>query len=57
MQKRLTDELPLPVNAIGHPTENDKASLAELGVARVSFGPLFQMVLAERASEVLAPWK
>lgn len=56
-QKRLTDELPLPVNAIGHPTKNNKAALAALGVGRVSFGPLFQMVLAERAAEVLAPWK
>ncbi|WP_431840588.1 isocitrate lyase/PEP mutase family protein [Gordonia hongkongensis] len=56
-QKRLTSELPLPVNAIGHPTKNTKAALAELGVARVSFGPIFQMVLAERAAEVLEPWK
>ncbi|MDS1115616.1 isocitrate lyase/phosphoenolpyruvate mutase family protein [Gordonia westfalica] len=56
-QKRLTEELPLPVNAIGHPTQNNKAALAALGVGRVSFGPLFQMVLAERAAEVLAPWK
>lgn len=56
-QKRLTSELPLPVNAIGHPVKNSKAALAELGVARVSFGPIFQMVLAERASEVLATWK
>ncbi|QMU19105.1 isocitrate lyase/PEP mutase family protein [Gordonia rubripertincta] len=56
-QKRLADELPLPVNAIGHPTKNNKAALAALGVGRVSFGPLFQMVLAERAAEVFAPWK
>ena len=56
-QKRLTAELPLPVNAIGHPTKNSKSAFAELGVARVSFGPIFQMVLAERAAEVLEPWK
>ena len=57
VQKRLVDELPLPVNAIGHPVNNNKAAFAALGVARVSFGPLFQMVLAVRADEVLAPWK
>ncbi|MFT4394993.1 isocitrate lyase/PEP mutase family protein [Gordonia lacunae] len=56
-QKRLTAELPLPVNAIGHPTKHSKSVFAELGVARVSFGPIFQMVLAERAAEVLEPWK
>ncbi|MBD0859970.1 isocitrate lyase/phosphoenolpyruvate mutase family protein [Gordonia sp. zg691] len=55
--KRLVDELPLPINAIGHPVNHTKAALAALGVGRVSFGPLFQMVLAERAAEVLAPWK
>jgi 2-methylisocitrate lyase-like PEP mutase family enzyme len=57
VQKRLTDELPLPVNSIGHPVNNNKAAFAALGVARVSFGPIFQMVLAERAAEVLAPWR
>jgi 2-methylisocitrate lyase-like PEP mutase family enzyme len=55
-QKRLTAELPLPVNAIGHPVKNSKSALAQLGVGRVSFGPIFQMVLAERANEVLADW-
>ncbi|MEH3153968.1 MAG: isocitrate lyase/phosphoenolpyruvate mutase family protein [Gordonia paraffinivorans] len=55
-QKRLTSELTLPVNAIGHPAKNDKASLAALGVARVSFGPLLQATLAERATELLNRW-
>jgi 2-methylisocitrate lyase-like PEP mutase family enzyme len=57
VHKRLTAELPLPVNAIGHPANDDKAALAVLGVARVSFGPILQMVLAERAGEVLVRWK
>lgn len=56
-QKRLTAELPLPVNAIGHPVKNTPSALAALGVGRVSFGPLFQAVLAERAAEVLAAWR
>jgi 2-methylisocitrate lyase-like PEP mutase family enzyme len=57
VQQRLTSELPLPVNAIGHPANDNKAAFAALGVARVSFGPILQMVLAERAGEVLARWK
>ncbi|GGF19400.1 isocitrate lyase/PEP mutase family protein [Williamsia phyllosphaerae] len=56
VQKRLTSELPLPVNAIGHPANSDKAALAALGVGRVSFGPIWQAVLAERSNELLARW-
>ncbi|GAA1458433.1 isocitrate lyase/PEP mutase family protein [Williamsia maris] len=56
VQKRLTSELPLPVNAIGHPANSDKSAFAALGVARVSFGPIWQAVLAERSNELLARW-
>ncbi|MGU3437842.1 isocitrate lyase/PEP mutase family protein [Actinomycetes bacterium M1A6_2h] len=56
-QKRLTSELPLPVNAIGHAGKSEKASFGPLGVARVSFGPTWQMVLGEYANEVLNRWK
>ena len=56
-QKRLTSELPLPVNAIGHAANSDKASFGPLGVARVSFGPTWQMVLGEQATEVLNRWR
>ncbi|MEO9327490.1 isocitrate lyase/PEP mutase family protein [Gordonia aurantiaca] len=56
-QKHLAEGLPLPINAVAHPTRHDKASLAACGVARVSFGPFWQAVLAERATEVLEPWK
>lgn len=54
--RTLAQELPLPVNTIGHPTLSSKADLAATGIARVSFGPLLQAVLAERANEVLAAW-
>ncbi|MDY6807583.1 MAG: isocitrate lyase/phosphoenolpyruvate mutase family protein [Actinomycetota bacterium] len=57
VHRRLTSELPLPVNAIGHPAQDTRTHLADLGVGRVSFGPLWQMVLAERAREVLADWR
>lgn len=56
-QRRLTSELPLPVNAIGVPDQDDPASFGPLGVARVSFGPFLQAALATRATELLARWK
>lgn len=54
--RRLTSELPLPVNAIGLPDQDDPASFGPLGVARVSFGPFLQAALANRAKELLARW-
>ncbi|MGE2733360.1 isocitrate lyase/PEP mutase family protein [Mycolicibacterium vaccae] len=55
--RRLTSELPLPVNAIGIPQTDDPASFGPLGVARVSFGPFWQAALAERADEILRRWR
>lgn len=55
--RRLTSELPLPVNAIGVPDADELASFGPLGVARISFGPFFQAALAKRANELLANWK
>ncbi|CAM3961629.1 MULTISPECIES: isocitrate lyase/PEP mutase family protein [Tsukamurella] len=57
VQRRLTDELPLPVNAIAHPATGDLAHLASLGVGRISFGPLLQSALAERAAELFTRWE
>jgi 2-methylisocitrate lyase-like PEP mutase family enzyme len=54
--RRLTSELPLPVNAIGFPDQDDPASFGPLGVARVSFGPFLQRALSSRAEELLALW-
>jgi 2-methylisocitrate lyase-like PEP mutase family enzyme len=54
--RRLTSELPLPVNAISMPDKDDPASFAPLGVARISFGPFLQWALSERAKEILARW-
>ncbi|UXA07535.1 isocitrate lyase/phosphoenolpyruvate mutase family protein [Mycobacterium sp. SMC-2] len=54
--RRLTAELPLPVNAIALPDRDDPASFGALGVARISFGPFFQAALATRAAELLARW-
>ena len=55
-QRRLTRELPLPVNAIALPDQDDPASFGPLGVGRISFGPFLQRALSARANEILAPW-
>jgi 2-methylisocitrate lyase-like PEP mutase family enzyme len=55
--RRLTTELPLPVNAIALPDQDDPASFGPLGVARVSFGPFLQAALATRAKEILRRWR
>ena len=52
--RRLTSELPQPVNAIGLPDNDDPASFGPLGVARISFGPFLQWALSERVKELLA---
>ncbi|GGN74390.1 isocitrate lyase/PEP mutase family protein [Nocardia rhizosphaerihabitans] len=54
--RRLTSELPLPVNAIGQPGTPAKDYFAELGVARISFGPFLQAALGAEASKLLAAW-
>lgn len=55
--RRLATELPLPVNAIAAPDQDDPASFGPLGVARISFGPFFQYALSARATELLARWR
>ncbi len=54
--RRLADELPLPINAIALPDQDDPASFGPLGVGRISFGPFFQMALAAHGKEILARW-
>jgi 2-methylisocitrate lyase-like PEP mutase family enzyme len=54
--KRLAAELPLPVNAIAHPDQDDPASFGPLGVGRISFGPYFQRALSVKAREFLDGW-
>jgi 2-methylisocitrate lyase-like PEP mutase family enzyme len=55
--KRLVEELPLPINAIALPGEDDPARFGPLGVGRISFGPFLQRALTDRANELLARWK
>jgi 2-methylisocitrate lyase-like PEP mutase family enzyme len=54
--RRLTSELPLPVNAIALPDQDDPASFGPLGVGRISFGPFLQRALSASASEMLQRW-
>ena len=54
--RRLVAELPLPINAIALPDQDDPASFGPLGVGRISFGPFLQAALAGRARELLARW-
>ena len=54
--RRLTSELPLPVNAIALPDQSDPASYGPLGVGRISFGPFLQMAPSGRAHQILARW-
>lgn len=55
--RRLTSELPLPVNAIALPDQSDPASYGPLGVGRISFGPFLQRALANSAKELLTRWQ
>jgi 2-methylisocitrate lyase-like PEP mutase family enzyme len=55
--RRLTTELPLPVNAIALPDVDDPSSFGPLGVGRISFGPFFQRVLSGHAETLLARWR
>lgn len=55
--KRLASELPLPINAIANPVDGDLKHFAELGVGRISFGPLFQIALGSEADKLLGRWK
>lgn len=54
--RRLATELPLPINAIAMPDQDDPASFGPLGVGRISFGPFLQSVLTARTKEVLGRW-
>jgi 2-methylisocitrate lyase-like PEP mutase family enzyme len=54
--RRLAADLPLPINAIALPDQDDPASFGPLGVARISFGPFLQAALAARTQELLARW-
>ncbi len=55
--RRLSQALPLPVNAIANPAAESLSRFAPLGVGRISFGPLWQMALGKTSAEWLANWR
>ncbi|BBW99231.1 phosphonomutase [Mycolicibacterium moriokaense] len=54
--RRLASELPLPINAIALPDQDDPASFGPLGVGRISFGPFLQRALSATTAEILRRW-
>jgi 2-methylisocitrate lyase-like PEP mutase family enzyme len=54
--RRLASELPLPINAIALPDQDDPASFGPLGVGRISFGPFLQRALSATTAEILQRW-
>lgn len=54
---RICAALPLPVNAIANPVDGDLAMYARAGAGRISFGPIWQMALANTSAEWLARWR
>ncbi|QLQ11822.1 MAG: isocitrate lyase/phosphoenolpyruvate mutase family protein [Nocardioidaceae bacterium] len=54
---RLTAELPLPVNAIARPDQDDLEMYRRAGIGRISFGPTWQMALGKQSAEWLARWR
>lgn len=58
---RLVKAVSVPLNVTAHPVDGhgagDLAALTALGVRRVSFGPLWQMWLAEQSKAPLSTWR
>ncbi|MFJ2620615.1 isocitrate lyase/PEP mutase family protein [Glutamicibacter sp. NPDC087344] len=59
--RQVVQAVSIPVNVTAHPVTGhgagDLAALRELGVRRVSFGPLWQMWLAEQSAAQLERWR
>lgn len=55
-------EISTPLNVTAHPVDGavpdglDLSTLAQLGVARVTFGPLLQAALGEQITQLVSPW-
>lgn len=54
---RFVSEVPLPVSVTVPADSADLATLAELGVGRITFGPFLQAALSVRAKEILRRWR
>lgn len=54
--RTITAAMPLPVNITARPNHDELARMRELGVGRISFGPLLQKALQDSAVEMLGRW-
>ncbi len=55
--RAITAAMPVPVNITARPGTDTLAHLRDLGAGRITFGPLLQAVLGERAGELLSAWR
>jgi 2-methylisocitrate lyase-like PEP mutase family enzyme len=55
--RAITDAMPLPVNITARPDRDELARMRELGVGRISFGPLLQKALTGLALDLLGRWR
>jgi 2-methylisocitrate lyase-like PEP mutase family enzyme len=46
-----------PVNCTAHPTRHSVGRFAQLGVGRVTYGPLLQAALTDAMTEMITPWR
>jgi len=54
--RTITAAMPLPVNITARPNHDELARMRELGVGRISFGPLLQKALQDSAVQMLGRW-
>jgi 2-methylisocitrate lyase-like PEP mutase family enzyme len=55
--QQLVASLPLPLNAIAHPADDDLAHFKGPGIGRISFGPRLQAALTDQARTLLTAWR
>ena len=55
--RAVVDAVEVPVNATAHPARHDLRRFADLGVRRITNGPLLQAALTEATQELLAAWR
>lgn len=53
----VVEAIDVPVNITAHPGKHTLKRLADLGVGRVSYGPLLQMALTDHMNELIAAWR
>ncbi len=47
----------VPVNTTAHPVKHDLARFRNLGVGRITYGPLLQLALTDAMNEMISAWR